>query len=174
MSKRERLQKKLDDIEMEQADLTVEQKKIESDLSDIKHGEHTDESYRKRNELKEKLQDIQVRKAELKKEKKKTRQDLENLTISDREELEKRVDELVHENADIREHRDHLLEEVKRLRDIRDEADELASTIQKVGVPRVARDAEDDKNIYSSTAASLWTGDIEKINDQYQRLREML
>lgn len=174
MSRRKRLQRELDDIEMEQAELTEKQKKLERKIHNAKKGDHTERSYRKLQRFKNELQDVQVRKAELKKKKKKVQHKLRDLSTSTTEELEEKIDELVGENADIREHRDQLLEEVKRLRDIRDAAKEVVSKMQAVGIPRVARAVDEDKNIFSTTGASLWTGDIQDINDKYEKLREVL
>lgn len=171
MGKYNRLQKELDDIEMEQAELTEKQKKLEARLHKLKNGDHTEESWENLQDAKTEIQDIQVRKAELKTRQKEVRQEIHALKSDDPQE---EISNLIDENADLKEEISSLRDEVKRLRDIRSAAKDLVSKVQGVGLPRVARDVDEDKNIYSSTAASLWTGDIVEVVDKHNSLRELL
>jgi len=180
----DQLRKRLDALGEKRGTLAEKKSNLVSHLSEVKGGEHTQESFEELNETKSKIQEVESDLSELKTAQKRVKrlyhQRRQNTTKAEANEeaqkqirqqesyigelkgrIEKLSDEVAEKDIELKSTRSRLASQTS----VRDSLRNLISELQPL--MRVARDTEerDNKNLISSTTATLWLDDLWDIRD---------
>lgn len=175
MAKKRRLQNKLEKLQDERQHLVLKQNQLERGIREVKNADNkTEETYERKEELKDQFNEVQERISVVNKEIDNIESQLRSYEIEDEEDLQIRFEEMSEELTDTKLALENAKEKRDELRGVKRAAEELLKTLSRSGLLQVARMEDEDKNIYSSTGASLWTGDLWSVEEKAEELRDLL
>jgi len=178
----DQLRKRLDALDEKRGDLAEKKSDLVSHLSEVKGSEHTQETFVELNETKSKIQEVESNLSRLKTAQKRVKRlyhlRRQNKTKAEaNEEAQKQIrqqeshidelktrienlsDEVAEKDIELKKARSRLADQTS----VRDSLRSLISELQPL--MRVARDTKDrdNKNLISSTTATLWLDDLWEI-----------